>query len=126
MDKLLDKYILDANEAKSILHQLGNKPLAKGEKPVAVLALNCDTYELEGLLIFVGNIIELKKQWPEEYEALILNSFSGFENDFTGTLETLLEYDWAVVRTLSDSSGIWYTVYNYNCDPSGVITLRFQ
>lgn len=123
MENLLRPYALDVDEAKETLDDNSACKKSSNYKKPVLLALSNDTFEVQGIILFIGNIIQLRIAYPEEFKELVDQEYHE-DDEILGIIENLLDYQWAVVKTETAVEGIHNIVYNYAGDPSGVIALR--
>lgn len=78
-------------------------------------AYHHEDHELIGFIKWKGNTKELKKS---QYSNLLVEDIADNSSPEEGEDDLLSDYDWVII----DEPMYGSTLYNYNCDPSGVIT----
>ena len=78
-------------------------------------AYHHEDHELIGFIKWKGNTKELKKS---QYSNLLVEDIADNSSPEEDEDDLLSDYDWVII----DEPMYGATLYNYNCDPSGVIT----
>lgn len=82
-------------------------------------AYHHEDHELIGFIKWKGNTKELKKS---QYSNLLVEDIADNSSPEEDEDDLLSDYDWVII----DEPMYGATLYNYNCDPSGVITFSEQ
>ena len=82
-------------------------------------AYHHEDHELIGFIKWKGNTKELKKS---QYSNLLVEDIADNSSPEEGEDDLLSDYDWVII----DEPMYGDTLYNYNCDPSGVIIMEEQ
>ena len=76
-----------------------------------ITVMSFEPHDIEGPIMWKGTLDELKENEP-------YRSFIGcLESDYPDELDELDDYDWVIVNSKIGGP----TLFNYNCDPSGVM-----